>query len=428
MKRALAMALMMLLCLGMVGSALAEEPMTIRFSWWGSAARAEVYNAICDAFEAAYPQYKVEREYSSGLASYFEKFATQVAGGNAPDVVSMHPRYQADYASRGVLADLAPYIEEGIIDVSGINESVLRSGMVDDVLYGLPQGVNVSEWMINKTYCDQFGIDIPDEHTFWTWDEFVKNCYTFRENAKAAGEDIYLAEESMEYNYFRLYARSRGYEIFTQDGKLGHDAQLLSDWWNMWKQLQRDDVIPSAEDTVVDKSASLEEKYFTLGRVAILEKAISQFDQYAAASPFEIAIIHTPASENGNGVYIEGCHIGVSAQSDDARRKAAALFVNFFVNDERSVSHLQLQQGIPANSDMTQMVYALLNDDQKQIVSWIENWIDHIGLPSGINPPVGYSEVANLFEEYRQYVSFDVMSPEEAAQAFVKDASAVLEQ
>lgn len=413
---------------GVVGSAIAEEPLTIRFAWWGSAARAEVYNAICDAFEAAYPQYRVEREYAPGLAAFFEKFATQVAGGNAPDVVSMHPRYQADYATRGVMADLAPYIESGIIDISNLNESVLASGMVNDVLYGLPQGVNVSEWFANKTYFDEFGIDLPDQNGFWTWDEFVDNCYTFRKNALAAGKDVYMAEESFEYNYFRLYARSRGYEIFTEDGALGHDAKLLADWWNMWKQMQADDVIPSAEDTIIDKSASLEEKFFTTGKVATLEKAISQFDQYAAACPFEIAILHTPSGKNGNGVYIEGCHIGVSAQADERHRETAATFVNFFVNDKRSVSHLQLQQGIPANSAMSEMVYSLLNKDQQQIVAWITNWIDNLGLPSGVNPPNGYSEIANLFEEYRQYVSFGSMTAEEAAEAFVKDAGTVVGQ
>lgn len=407
-------------------SAEGSEPMTIRFSWWGSASRAEVYNAICDEFEKAYPEYKVEREYSSGLAAYFEKFATQVAGKNAPDVVSMHPRYQADYVSKGVLQDLAPYIEEEIIHISDINESVLTSGMVDGVLYGLPQGVNVSEWFVNKTYCDRFGIEIPDENTFWTWDEFVENCYTFRENALAENVDAYFAEESMEYNYFRLYARSRGYEIFTEDGQLGHDEQLLADWWNIWKKLQEDDVIPSAEDTVVDKSASLEEKFFTLGKVATIEKAVSQYDQYAAASQFDIEIMHTPAIDGNNGVYIEGCHIGVSNQSDEAHKKAAALFVDFFVNDERSVSLLQIQQGIPANGTMTEVVYSLLSEDQQKIVSWINNWVDNIGLPSGINPPNGYSEIANLFEEYRQYVSFGDMTAEDAAHAFVEDAQSVL--
>ncbi len=420
--------LVMVLLLALQGSmAAAEEPITLRFSWWGSASRAEVYNAICDAFEAAYPQYVIEREFTSGTAKYMELLATQVAGGNAPDIVSMHPRYQADYVSRGVLLDLAPYIDQGVIDTGRIDASILASGMVDGKLYGLPQGINVSEWFVNKTYCDMFGVTVPDEKSFWTWDEFVQNAYTFRKNALAAGYDVYLAEESIDYNYFRLYARSRGAEIFTEDGQLGHDAQLLADYWSIWKRLRDDDVIPSAEDTVVDKNASLEEKFFTIGKVATIEKAVGQYDQYAEACDFETAIMHVPAFEGtNNGVYIEGCHIGISAQADQAHQDGAALFVNFFVNDPRSVEHLQLQQGIQANSEMSKLVSTLVGEDKQKIITWIEHWIYDLGLPSGVNPPTGFSAVANLFEEYRQYVSFGSMTPAEAANAFVADAEAVL--
>ena len=428
MKKFLAVFLLLTMSFSfMTAMAAAEEPVTLRFSWWGSASRAEVYNAICDAFEEAYPQYVIEREFASGTAKYMELLATQVAGGNAPDIVSMHPRYQADYVSRGVLQDLAGYIADGVIDVSKIDASILASGMVDGKLYGLPQGINVSEWFVNKTYCEMFGVKVPDENSFWTWDEFVENCYTFRKNALEAGYDVYLAEESIDYNYFRLYARSRGAEIFTEDGKLGHDAQMLADYWNIWKKLRDDGVIPSAEDTVVDKNASLEEKFFTVGKVATIEKAVGQYDQYAEASQFDIGIMHVPAFEStNNGVYIEGCHIGVSAQSDQAHQEGAALFVNFFVNDPRSVEHLQLQQGIQANTEMSQLVSTLVTEEKQTIIAWIENWIYHLGLSSGVNPPTGFSAVSNLFEEYRQYVSFGSMTPEEAAAAFVADAEAIL--
>lgn len=422
------MVVMLLSCFAFPAAVAQGNVTTLRFSWWGSASRAEVYNAICDEFEAAYPQYKIEREFTSGTAKYMELLATQVAGGNAPDIVSMHPRYQADYVARGVLLDLAEYVSSGVIDTEKIAPSILASGMVNSKLYGLPQGVNVSEWFVNKTYCDLFGVTVPNENTFWTWDEFIENCYTFRKNALAAGYDAYLAEESIDYNFFRLYARSRGAEIFTEDGKLGHDAQLLADYWSIWKKLQADDVIPSAEDTVVDKSASLEEKYFTIGKVATIEKAVSQYDQYVAASQFEIGIMHVPAYEGtNNGVYTEGCHIGVSGQSDKAHQDGAALFVNFFVNDWRSVQHLQLQQGIQANSEMSKKVSEIVSPEKQVIIAWIENWINNYDLPSGVNPPVGFSAVANLFEEYRQYVSFGNMTPQEAADAFVAEAQSVLD-
>ena len=85
-----------------------------------------------------------------------------------------------------------------------------------------------------------------------------------------------------------------------------------------------------------------------------------------------------------------------------------------------------LQQGIPANSEMSGMVYDLSSDEQKTIIAWIEHWSDTLGLVSGVNPPNNYSAISNLYEEYRQYVSFDVMSPLEAAEGFCADAQDLL--
>ena len=93
MKRFFALLLTAILLMSFAAvPAIAEAPVTLRFSWWGSASRAEVYNAICDAFEAAYPQYRIEREFVSSTAKYMELLATQVAGSNAPDIISMHPQ------------------------------------------------------------------------------------------------------------------------------------------------------------------------------------------------------------------------------------------------------------------------------------------------------------------------------------------------
>ena len=64
----------------------------IRFTWWGDTTRNEMYNQICDRFEEANPDIKVIRE-SGSWNDYWDKLATQVAGGNAPDVISMHVQY-----------------------------------------------------------------------------------------------------------------------------------------------------------------------------------------------------------------------------------------------------------------------------------------------------------------------------------------------
>jgi len=79
-----------------------DEKVEIRFSWWGDTGRNEVYNEIVDRFEEEHPNITVKREFG-GWGDYWDRLATQIAGGNAPEVVSMHQFYVSDYARRNAL-------------------------------------------------------------------------------------------------------------------------------------------------------------------------------------------------------------------------------------------------------------------------------------------------------------------------------------
>ena len=61
------------------------EDATLRFSWWGGDERLAATLAVIDAFEADYPNIKIEAEYGSS-DGYHDKLATQLASGTAPDL------------------------------------------------------------------------------------------------------------------------------------------------------------------------------------------------------------------------------------------------------------------------------------------------------------------------------------------------------
>src|SRR3712207_2632400 len=77
----------------------------LRFVWWGNADRAALTNKAVDAFEKKNPTIKVERNFSE-FNAYFQKLATEISGGAAPDVLQMDFRFLREYAERGQLAEL----------------------------------------------------------------------------------------------------------------------------------------------------------------------------------------------------------------------------------------------------------------------------------------------------------------------------------
>ncbi|GAB3979662.1 hypothetical protein GCM10027615_56550 [Plantactinospora veratri] len=73
---------------------------TLRYSWWGNADRAELMKQAIALFESKNPGVKVTPSFQE-YEAYWQKMATETAGGNAPDVLQMDFSYLREYADRG---------------------------------------------------------------------------------------------------------------------------------------------------------------------------------------------------------------------------------------------------------------------------------------------------------------------------------------
>ena len=204
----------------------------IRFSWWGDTVRNDMYGQICDRFEAENPGIKVMREPMS-WSDYWTKMSTQVAGGNAPDVFGMHPQYASDYALRGALLDIQPFVDDGTIDLSKFGDAIIETGKYADTLYMVSMGITFTCYIVNNELAEQYGVTLPAYDEDWTWDQFNEEAAKFVD--AAAGNDIYFSGSSSgDINSFRWAAREAGGDNYTEDGQLGFEAQTMIDWLDMW--------------------------------------------------------------------------------------------------------------------------------------------------------------------------------------------------
>ena len=99
------------------------------------------------------------------FASYWDKLATQTAGGTAPDIIQMDMAYIAEYGDRGALLDLGEYG----VDTSKFVEGTVDSGKIDGKLVGINAGINSPVILANPTVFEKAKVDLPDDKT-WTWD------------------------------------------------------------------------------------------------------------------------------------------------------------------------------------------------------------------------------------------------------------------
>ena len=136
---------------------------TLALTWWGNPTRNKNTEAMIAAYTAANPNVKIEAQPGE-FASYWDKLATQTAGGQAPDIIQMDMAYISEYGTRGALLDLKD------VDVSKFVEGTVDSGKIDDKLVGVNAGINSAVIMANPKVFEDAKMDVPDDKT-WTWDQ-----------------------------------------------------------------------------------------------------------------------------------------------------------------------------------------------------------------------------------------------------------------
>ncbi|WP_078555256.1 ABC transporter substrate-binding protein [Bacillus alkalicellulosilyticus] len=398
------------------------EDVEIRFTWWGDTGRNEVYNEIVDRFEAEYPHITVAREFG-GWGDYWDRLATQIAGGNAPDVVSMHQFYVSDYARRNALLNLNDLVSEGTIDLSDFPDSAINSGKIDDNIFMVAKGLTMPGWAYNTAVFDELGVEYPDMN--WTWDDFQAKV---AELSEAYGDGKWGAQDmsggQLQPN-FRYFLRQSGKDLFTEEGQLAFDKEDLVEWWTMWDDLRQSGAIPDAATGNEYENAPLEQNMFVTGRTALHQIPANQIYLYQQQfEEGEIHMVRMPQKEGGeNGEYIEGAYLSITERS--AHPEEAALFINFFVTNLQAAELFKVEQGPPAGTAMAEYVMDLIDPAQARAVAYINETVPY-GRPAPY-APAGVNEVEQAFSDNAEAIAFGQISVEEAAERFINAAQGILQ-
>lgn len=401
-----------------------NEKINISMTWWGDTNRNEVYNKVIDAFEAENPNIKVDRPYQT-WTNYFDILSTQMAGGNAPDVIGMHQRYVSEYTSRGALLDLQPFVDSGALNVSDIPESVLNSGYVNGKLYMITQGVTSTATSYNTSVFDQLGVSYPEMD--WTFDDFTAKLKEIKAAAAEKGMDIWASGDfSQDLAIFSFWARMNGQNLFTEDGKVGFTEDVVASWFSYWKDLRDQGLIPDAATIVEYASLPLEQSLFATNKVAVATMPVSQIGQYQdqVTDNGQIEIIRFPhLADKTDPEYISGAFFTVNSTSKNP--EAAAKLISFFVNNTQAQKIFKLEQGVPAATTAVEAITPELSDSELKTLDFIQNQL----IKHATNepyPPTGFNEISSSYLDVSAAVAYGQMSPEEGATEFMKSCNDIL--
>jgi len=101
---------------------------------------------------------------------------TAFAAGEGPDIFLLSPGDFLRYYNGGALADLTPYLEEGVMD--DFVDGALDSRMVDGKLYGVPMEIEPLAMYYSTRAFEDAGLSEADVPT--TWDELLSTAERLR--------------------------------------------------------------------------------------------------------------------------------------------------------------------------------------------------------------------------------------------------------
>lgn len=179
------------------------------------------------------------------FAELVQKYATAIAGGQAPDALSLDLIYTPAFAAAGQLEDLSDWAKS-LSYFNALSPSHVKLGTYEDRIYGLPLSVETSIFAWNKDLYKNAGLDPEKAPT--TWDEITANA----EKIRALGGDTYGFYFSgggcggcMIFTFTPL-VWGAGADIFSEDGKTATlDTPQMRQAVEIYRNFVAKDTVPA---------------------------------------------------------------------------------------------------------------------------------------------------------------------------------------
>ena len=391
---------------------------TLNVLWWGSQTRHEQTTAMLEKFEELNPDIDVVMDYSD-WDGYWTKLPAQVAGGQTPDVFQMDYAYLVQYAENGVLAELDSYVEDGSLDMSNVEQSILDSGSVDGKLYAISTGTNAPVMLYRKDITDELGIEMPMNPTMSEYCEISKQVY------EATGlRDTFVTSCSADNLRFRL--RNYGMNLYNEDATaLGFDdPQYIVDMWQLaldsqnegWGLKPGEETAVTAFDSMVNDSWS---RY----------QNSNELQAYRDSTGKDISMVMIPNMDDAtaSATYLKPAMFWCVG-ADSEVKDAAIRFINFFANNPECYDIVGIERAVPISSEMREYVAPSLDEVSQEVVEFI----DYVSQPDMASPlmnpdPSAHSEIADLLGQYSEQVRYgQITDLAGTAQQFMDEANQIL--
>jgi multiple sugar transport system substrate-binding protein len=400
-----------------------DGPVAMRMSWWGSDVRHAATQELIDLYQSENEGVTIEGDFT-GFEDYWDRLATNTAGGEAPCVMQQDTRYVREYADRNALLDLTPYLEDGTIETADLDENVLSAGQVEDATYAIPTGVNAFSVVVDPQNYADAGVEMPNDEE-WTWEEMVETAGQVTKSTPGVYGMQAMGLAGGDTN-FEIYAREHGESLFDEDGEIGFTEETLVDWWTLEKEAAETGAAPPPSTSVELFAGGVDQALVATGKGASGFWWTNELPALSTGAGRELELLRFPTEEGDGetGMYLKPAMFW-AVSSDCESPKEAALLVNWLINSPEAVDIIKADRGLPVNLELREKISAELDPAGQAAASFIEEITPSLSEPPAL-PPQGAGEVAAILQRLNEQVLFDQLSVEEAAQQFMTEVQSAI--
>lgn len=314
---------------------------------FGSPEELSVYRRLAADFEAANADVRLRLVEAADREDLATRLSTGFAGGAPPDLFLINYRTYGQYASRGVLAPVAPRLAASeVLSADDLYQPALDAFTFDGQLTCLPQNISSLQVYVNLDLFEAAGLEPP--RPGWTWDDMV-----------AAAEALTLPDADgdglreqhglgVEPSFIRLapFVWSSGGRVFddeeaptaiAMDDPAAIDA--LADFMDLWWV---HDVVPSE----LEYESEDNESRFANGRMGMVMGSRRSVPFFRTITDFawDVAPLPVRGPEAANILHSDAwCLPAGSAHGDEAWR-----FVEYAVGPQGAPALAESGRTVPS--------------------------------------------------------------------------------
>ena len=399
---------------------------SMTFTWWGNQTRNERTQAALDLYSQQNPGVTFDTQPAE-WSDYWTKLSTLAAGNSLPECLQMDYSYLEQYVSSGLLTDLTPYVESGVLDVSNVDEGILEAGSVDGKLYAICAGVNAPSLLYNKTLMSELGIEVKDNMTL---DEFMDVARQVYEKSGVKTDMPYSAGD----NYLPFNLRSQGItEMFNDDSLNVPDSTAFEEYFSIYETGAAEGWIVGADVHAELTANSVEQSPLVYYSSPATQSWCgffwsNQLSAMVAAAPegMEIGITTWPSDDPQKSNFLKPSQFFAVSRDAGENEEAAVKVVNYLLNSQEANEILLGERGVPASSVVAEGIAPLQDETAQVVTKYINNVVTPNSSPISPAIPDGANEVFDYANQLVDKVLYGEMNAKDAAAELYEQGNIIM--